>query len=67
MGDAHRFSVEIQPDPLNPSRYRWTICEGFQIVLRSPGAYKTFEEAAIEATQARRAREAARAHLNSTK
>jgi hypothetical protein len=45
------FSVRIEPDLLNPLRFRWVVCEGEQIVMRSPRAYSNREEAENEANE----------------
>jgi hypothetical protein len=52
MGDLHPFTFKIDADPLSKRRFRWTVCEGDQILLRSPHSYATRREAEIEATQA---------------
>ena len=58
MEDApHQLSIKIEPDLLNLSRYRWMLCEGFKVVIRSPHAYQSSEEASMEAKLARKARE----------
>ena len=36
MEEVHPFTVRIEADPLNERRFRWTICEGNPIVIRSP-------------------------------
>jgi hypothetical protein len=64
MDDAHHpLSIKIEPDLLNISRLRWTLCEGFKVVLRSPHAYESFEEASVEAETARKARETVQAFI----
>jgi hypothetical protein len=64
MDDPHQqLSIKIEPDPLNVARLRWTLCEGFKVVLRSPHAYDSFEEASIEAKLARKARHTVRAFM----
>jgi hypothetical protein len=42
--DPH-FTFKVEADPLREGRYRWTICEGTQIHLRSPQSYATRREA----------------------
>ena len=49
MEREHPFSIKIEPDLLNESRSRWMICEGDQIVIRSPHSYATRREAKAEA------------------
>jgi hypothetical protein len=36
MLKTHPFTFRIEPDPLQASRYRWTVCEGSQVHVRSP-------------------------------
>jgi hypothetical protein len=43
--EAHQFMANVDADPLRAGRYRWTICEGVQIHLRSPQSYATQREA----------------------
>ncbi len=52
MVETHPFTFEIQPDPLQESRYRWTVCQGSQIHIRSPHSYATRSEAEKEAAMA---------------
>jgi hypothetical protein len=52
MLGTHPFTFSIQPDPLRGSRYRWTVCEGSQIHVRSPHSYATKDEAEKEAAKA---------------
>jgi hypothetical protein len=52
MVETHPFTFEIQADPLQESRYRWTVCEGSQIHIRSPHSYATRSEAEKEAGKA---------------
>jgi hypothetical protein len=52
MEQAHPFSVNVEPDPWNPNWSRWLICEGEQVLLRSPRSYPTRGEAFNEATAA---------------
>jgi hypothetical protein len=52
MLEAHPFTFEIQADPMRESRYRWTVCEGVQIHVRSPHSYATKDEAEKEAAKA---------------
>jgi hypothetical protein len=51
MGESHPFTVRIEADPLNERRFRWTICEGNQILIRSPHSYATRREADKEANE----------------
>jgi len=39
MEESHPFIVDIMADPLDSTRFRWAICEGNQILLRSPRSY----------------------------
>jgi hypothetical protein len=59
MGDVHPFTFKIETDPLSKRQFRWTVCEGDQILLRSPHSYATRREAEIEANQAMNRRAAA--------
>ena len=52
MGDLHPFTFKIEADALSKRQFRWTVCEGDQILLRSPHSYATRREAQIEAAQA---------------
>ena len=52
MIETHPFTFEIQADPLQTSRYRWTVCEGSQVHIRSPHSYATRNEAEKEAAKA---------------
>ena len=49
--DPH-FTINVEADPLREGRYRWTICEGVQIHLRSPQSYATMREAKEDADKA---------------
>jgi hypothetical protein len=52
MGEAaHPFTVIIEADPLDDRRFRWSVCEGNQIHIRSPHSYATRREADMEATE----------------
>jgi hypothetical protein len=51
MEEVHPFTVRIEADPLNERRFRWTICEGDQIHIRSPHSYATRREADKEANE----------------
>ncbi len=51
-GEKHPFTSNIVADPLRESRYRWTVCEGSQIQVRSPYSYATRREAENEAAKA---------------
>ena len=50
--ETHPFRFKIVTDPLRELRYRWTVCEGSQIHVRSPHSYATREEAEKEAAKA---------------
>ena len=52
LEEAHRFTIRVEADPLREGRYRWTICEGVQIHLRSPKSYATRREAQEHADKA---------------
>lgn len=52
MAENHPFTFKIEPDPLGERRFRWTVCEGGQIHLRSPHSYATRREAELEASKA---------------
>jgi hypothetical protein len=52
MADLHPYTFRIERDLLNESRLRWLLCEGDQIVLRSPHSYATRREAETEARAA---------------
>ena len=52
MAKAHPFTFKIETDPLSERRFRWTVCEGSQIHLRSPHSYETRREAEAEADKA---------------
>lgn len=49
MEEVNPFTVRIEADPLSEHRFRWTICEGNQIHIRSPHSYATRREANMEA------------------
>ncbi len=51
MVEESPFLIWIEPDPLHPLWFRWTICEGEQVVMRSPHAYTARAEAENEANQ----------------
>jgi hypothetical protein len=51
MGEVHPFTVRIEADPLSALRFRWTVCEGNQIHIRSPHSYATRREADREANE----------------
>jgi hypothetical protein len=51
-GEKHPFTFSVMADPLRESRYRWTVCEGNQIHMRSPTSYATQSEAEKEAAKA---------------
>ena len=52
MAGSHPFTTRIQADPLSERRFRWAICEGEQIRLRSPHSYATRREAEADAGKA---------------
>jgi hypothetical protein len=52
VGEKHPFTFNVVADPLRQSRYRWTVCEGNQIHVRSPYSYATRREAEKEAAKA---------------
>lgn len=52
MAEIHPFTVKIEADPLNESRFRWTVCEGGQIHIRSPQSYAIRREAMADADKA---------------
>jgi hypothetical protein len=52
MEETHPFTIEIKADPLNATRFRWAVCEGSQIHMRSPQSYATRGEAEMEAIAA---------------
>jgi hypothetical protein len=52
LTEKHPFSFKIDADLLRPSRFRWTVCEGDLVHLRSPHSYATRREAEDEAKKA---------------
>ena len=52
MEEVHPFTVRVEADPLDELRFRWTLCEGDQIHIRSPHSYATRREADQEANAA---------------
>lgn len=52
MNNDDLFTFKIEPDPLGARRFRWTVCEGTRIHLRSPHSYETRREAEEEANKA---------------
>src|ERR1700722_8202118 len=52
MLKSHPFTTKVDPDLLTERRFRWTVCEGGQIHLRSPHSYLTRRQAEIEADKA---------------
>jgi hypothetical protein len=52
MLKSHPFTTNVEPDPLTERRFRWTVCEGDQIHLRSPHSYATRRQAEVEADKA---------------
>jgi hypothetical protein len=52
MTAAHPYQVRIEADPLNALRFRWTVCEGVLVHMRSARSYATRLEARAEAEAA---------------
>jgi hypothetical protein len=52
MEEPHPFTIEVMADPLDPARFRWAVCEGVQIILRSPRSYELRGEAERDAQDA---------------
>jgi len=52
MEECHPFTIEVMADPLDPTRFRWAIHEGVQIILRSPRSYEFRDEAEKDAQDA---------------
>jgi hypothetical protein len=52
MEEEHPFTVEIQIDPLNEVRFRWNVCQGPQIMMRSPHSYATRRQALNDGAEA---------------
>jgi hypothetical protein len=52
MSEGHPFTYKIEPDPLNAARFRWTVCEGTQVRIRSLQSYSSRGEAKEEASAA---------------
>jgi hypothetical protein len=52
MVETHPYSFRVVMDPLRELRYRWIVCEGIQIHMRSPCSYATRREAEKEAAKA---------------
>ncbi|MGA8171064.1 MAG: hypothetical protein WB816_09585 [Methylocystis sp.] len=52
MAQPDRFTFRILPDLLGVRRFRWTVCEGEQIHLRSMQSYATRREAEVEGGKA---------------
>ena len=52
IDETHPFMFNVDADPLRAGRYRWTVCEGIQIHLRSPQSYATQREAKEDADKA---------------
>ena len=52
MDQVHPFTFKIEPDPLSERRFRWIVCEGDLIHLRSPQSYATRREAEAVASKA---------------
>ena len=52
MASVHPFTFKVDADPLSDRRFRWSICEGDQIHMRSPHSYATRREAEMEAGKA---------------
>jgi hypothetical protein len=49
MTAIHPFSIKTERDLLNEARFRWMLCEGDQVIIRSPHSYATRREAEQEA------------------
>jgi hypothetical protein len=52
MAEDHPFTAKIDVDPLSERRFRWTVCEGVQVHMRSPHSYATRREAVADADKA---------------
>jgi len=52
MASIHPFTFKVDADPLSERRFRWSVCEGDQIHIRSPHSYATRREAETEAGKA---------------
>jgi hypothetical protein len=52
MFKSHPFTTNVDLDPLTGRRFRWTVCEGGQIHLRSPQSYASRRMAETEADKA---------------
>jgi hypothetical protein len=52
MEELHRFMCRVRPDLLSERRFRWAVCEGEQIHLRSLCSYATHREAEAEGNKA---------------
>jgi hypothetical protein len=52
MEEPHPFVIEIMVDRLDPTRFRWAICEGNQFLLRSLRSYEFRGEAESDAHDA---------------
>jgi hypothetical protein len=52
MEEDHPFTVEIAIDPLNSVRFRWNVCQGPQIMMRSPHSYATRRQALNDGAEA---------------
>jgi len=52
MEEEHPFTVEIEIDLLNTGRFRWNVCQGYQIVMRSPHSYATRRQALNDGAEA---------------
>jgi hypothetical protein len=66
MAAVHSFTFKIEADPLNEHRFRWTVCEGDQVHIRSPHSYATRREAEAEAQKAVIKRSSLRIGLGNT-
>jgi hypothetical protein len=51
MSEVHPFTVRIEADLLTACRFRWMVCEGNQIHIRSPHSYAIRREAEREANE----------------
>jgi len=52
MEEPHPFTIEVMADPFDQSRFRWAICKGVQIILRSPKSFEFRGEAGSDAKDA---------------
>jgi hypothetical protein len=52
MLKSHPYTTNVDLDPLTGRRFRWTVCEGGLIHLRSPHSYASRRLAEMEADKA---------------